>query len=71
MLVPDSAPYGPAWLTGSDEVIATPGRADVGLELQRDRRGAAGGEVGDRAGESVVAATVIAAGAFAGELIEP
>ena len=40
---------GPAWFTGSDEVIATPGARDVRLQLQRDRGGAARREVRDRA----------------------
>ncbi len=31
MLVPDIAPNGPAWFTGSDEVIATPGAATSGF----------------------------------------
>jgi hypothetical protein len=70
MLVPDIAPKGPAWSTGSDEVIATPGAATSGLSSSDTGVGPPD-EKSAIVPERVVAPTVIAAGAFAGELIDP
>ena len=60
MLVPDIAPYGPAWLTGSDEVIATPGAATSGFSCSETGVGPPD-EKSAIVPSSVVAATVIAA----------
>ena len=70
MLVPDIAPNGPAWFTGREEVIATPGAATSGFSWSETGVGPAE-EKSAIVPARVVAATVIAPGAFAGELIEP
>ena len=70
MLVPDIAPYGPDWLTGSDEVIETPGALTSGFSFSETGVGPPE-EKSAIVPERVVAATVIAPGELAGELIEP
>lgn len=70
MLVPDIAPYGPAWWTGRAEVIATPGALTSGLSCRETGVGPPE-EKSAIVPLRVVAATVIAEGAFAGELMEP
>ena len=70
MLVPDMAPNGPDWLTGSDEVIATPGALTSGFSSSEIGVGPPEEKLAI-VSESVVAATVIASGELAGELIDP
>ena len=70
MLVPDSSPYGPFWSAGSDEVTETPGALTSGLSCSETGVGPAE-EKSAIVPVSVVAATVIASGAFAGELTVP
>ena len=59
MLVPDIAPNGPAWFTGRDDVIATPGAATSGLSWSDTGVGPPE-EKSAIVPASVVAATVIA-----------
>src|SRR4051794_29013230 len=70
MLVPPSCPHGPPCPVGSDEVIATPGALTSGFS-RSDTGVGPPDEKSAIVSEAVVAATVIADGAFAGELIEP
>jgi hypothetical protein len=63
-------PHGPPWSGGSDDVIATPGRATSGFSCSETGVGPPE-EKSAIPSDVVVAATVIADAAFAGELIEP
>src|SRR5581483_7157635 len=70
MLVPPSCPHGPPCPDGREEVIATPGALTSGLSWSETGVGPAD-EKSAIVSDAVVAATVIADGALAGELIEP
>ena len=70
MLVPPSWPHGPPCPGGREEVIETPGALTSGFSCNETGVGPPE-EKSAIAPEAVVAATVIAAGAFEGELIEP
>ena len=70
MLVPSIALQGPPWLGGTDDVIATPGALRSGLSVSETGVGPPDEKLAI-CPERVVAATAIASGAFAGELIEP
>ena len=70
MLVPPSSPQGPPWPFGSDDVIETPGALTSGFSNSETGVGPPE-EKSAIMSVGVVAATVIAPGAFAGELIDP
>src|SRR4051812_35234942 len=70
MLVPSSGPHGPPWSLGSDETIPTPGAETSGFSCSEIGVGPADEKLAITS-VVVTAATVIADGAFPGELTEP
>jgi hypothetical protein len=70
MLVPWSGPQGPPWPLGSEEVIPTPGALTSGFSCSETGVGPAEEKLAITS-EVVTAATVIAEGAFPGELTDP
>src|SRR5579862_228014 len=70
MLVPSSVPHCDPWFGGSDEVMPTPGALTSGLRMSETGVGPTEEKL-EYWELVVVAPTAIAAGAFAGESIEP